>query len=248
MITRITFLMIALCMPFSLWAASIDGKVDWAERVTLGTPVSGVVAEINAQPGQQVKKGDVLLRLGPADYESRIKRARAAVTKTRTALAEAEREWERAQELYERQVTSDHELKTEGVKYQTARANHAAASAELAMAEKALRDSTIRAPFDGIIIGRHISVAETAITRQQNVPMITMGMTGRYHAVASVDAATAESLANGMSVKVETAGQVYDGKVIFVAVEPENGSYTIKADFDTADILRIGTSATIVTP
>lgn len=245
---RIAILIATLCMPISLLAADIDGRLDWAERVTLSTPVSGVVAEVNAQPGMQVKKGDVLLKLGPADFKTRIRRARAAVTKTRHALAEAEREWERGQELYERTVTSDRELKLSEIAYQSAKADHSAASAELSMATKALADSMIKAPFDGIIIGRHVSKAETVITRQQNVPMITMGMTGRYHVVASVDADTASKLQNGASVRVKTNGQEHAGKIVFVAVEPENGSYTVKAGFETADILRIGTSATIVMP
>lgn len=235
-------------MPTLLLAADINGQVDWAQRVTLSTPVSGVVAEVLVNPGMQVKQGDVLLKLDVTNFVANVDRARAHANKTRFALAEAKREWDRAKELFERAVLADRELKLVEIDYAAAKADNSSALAELSLATQALDDSVIKAPFNGIIIGRHVSPAETVTTRLQNVAMITMGMTGRYDAVASVDAATAAGLKNGMKVMVKTAGQETHAEIIFVAVEPDKGTYTIKAGFETDKILRIGTPATIIIP
>ena len=255
---RIALLLFTLSMPVSLWAAEIDGRVDWAQRITLGTPVSGVIAEVNAQPGQRVKQDDVLLKLDSTNFTARVRRAKAELNKTRYALAEEERQWERAQELYERTVTSDRQLKVSEIAYQTAKANHSSASAELSMANKALADSSIRAPFDSVVIERHVNPAETVVTKLQHVPMITLGMTGRYHAVGSVDEETAAKLKNGMPVEVEVDGKTTKAEIVYVAVEPsfggskvisaDNNRYIIKAEFASGELLRIGIPVTIILP
>lgn len=244
----ITTIFLFTCMPQLVLAAQIDGQLDWAKRVVLGTPVSGVIAEVPAKPGMQVKKGDVLLKLDQTNFNAHVRQARAQANKTRYAYEEEQRQWERAQELYERTVTSTRELKVSEISYQAAKADYNTAQAELVLARQALADSVIKAPFDGVVVATHVSPAETVVTRLQQVPMVTLGMIGRYHVVGSVDESAASSLSVGLDAQVEIGGRTISGKIVYVAVEPENGSYTVKAEFDSGQQLRIGTKARIITP
>jgi membrane fusion protein (multidrug efflux system) len=56
---------------------SIDDAYVRAAKETVATDVSGIVAEVPVHEGQHVKKGDVLLRLDPRQYEIAVAGARA---------------------------------------------------------------------------------------------------------------------------------------------------------------------------
>jgi len=56
---------------------SIDDAYVRAAKESVATDVSGIVAEVPVHEGQQVKKGDVLLRLDPRQYEIAVASARA---------------------------------------------------------------------------------------------------------------------------------------------------------------------------
>src|SRR4051812_26033513 len=56
---------------------SIDDAYVRAAKVTISTDVSGIVASVPVHEGQQVKKGDVLLRLDPLQFQIMLDAARA---------------------------------------------------------------------------------------------------------------------------------------------------------------------------
>ena len=91
-------------------ALDIKAELDWARRVELGTPVKGVVQHVMAQSGQRLARNDVLLQLDDRAFKSRAKGLKAQVAHYKAEFVEAEREQERALELYDRTVLSDHEL------------------------------------------------------------------------------------------------------------------------------------------
>ena len=56
---------------------SIDDAYVRAAKETLSTDVSGIVAQVLVHEGQQVKKGDVLLRLDPSQFQIMLAAAKA---------------------------------------------------------------------------------------------------------------------------------------------------------------------------
>src|SRR5579864_4353804 len=56
---------------------SIDDAYVRAAKETLSTDVSGIVAAVPVHEGQRVKKGDVLLRLDPKQFEIMLDSAKA---------------------------------------------------------------------------------------------------------------------------------------------------------------------------
>jgi RND family efflux transporter MFP subunit len=125
-----------------------------AGRVELTTRVPGMVEEVKVNVGQRVKKGDALVRLNDVIYEARLKEAQANVDGNRVDEEDAKKDLDRAEELYRRTVTSTTELDAANLRYARARAGLAAAQARLAIAQKNLADSVLRAPFDGVVTAR----------------------------------------------------------------------------------------------
>ncbi len=139
----------ALLLACSLAAAS------WAaDRVPLTTPVSGVVKEVYVQVGQRVKKGDKLLALDDTRLKARVMEAEAGFTRYKQEAEEADRELKRAEELFDRGVSSTTEFDAVKLRHVRAAANLREAEARLIIARKNLDDSVLRAPFDGVVKAR----------------------------------------------------------------------------------------------
>jgi RND family efflux transporter MFP subunit len=113
------------------------GKVQAAERVQLSFEVDGAIETLPATAGQRVAKGDVLARLDPRDLQNAFN-AKKAVENERRVNAE------RVRGAFQKGVATDKELDLAVASYDVARA-------ETAIAQKALDDTIIRAPFDGVV-------------------------------------------------------------------------------------------------
>ena len=125
-----------------------------AGKVELSTRVPGVVEEVKVKAGQRVKKGEVLVRLNNVIFQARVKEAQAEVDRNQVDEEDAKRDLDRAEELYRRTVTSTTELEAARLKYDRATAGLAAAQARLAIAQKNLSDTVLKAPFNGVVAER----------------------------------------------------------------------------------------------
>jgi RND family efflux transporter MFP subunit len=122
-----------------------------ADAVELTTRVSGVVETVLVKPGQHVKKGAVLLRLGLVVLQARLDEATAERARAQADEADAKRELGRAQELFNRTVSSTSELEAATLRHDRAQAALAVAEARRVIAQKNLNDAELRAPFDGVV-------------------------------------------------------------------------------------------------
>lgn len=122
-----------------------------ADSVELTTRVSGVVEEMLVKPGQHVKKGTVLLRLDKTVLQARLDEATAERARAQADEADAKRELERAQELFNRTVSSTSELDAAALRYARAQADLSMAQARWVIAQKNLQDAELKAPFDGVV-------------------------------------------------------------------------------------------------
>lgn len=122
-----------------------------AEGVELTTRVSGVVESVLVEPGQRVTKGSVLLRLDDVVLKARVDEATADAARAQADADDAQREQARAQELFDRTVSSTSELEAATLRAGRAQAALAATQARLTIARKNLADAELRAPFDGVV-------------------------------------------------------------------------------------------------
>ncbi|WP_293672716.1 biotin/lipoyl-binding protein, partial [Thiolapillus sp.] len=106
----IATMLLLLSMMQVMAAQEYSVNLKPGRQLTLGTLVSGVVREVKVQPGQVVAQGDVLLKLDQREFRAQLNRAKALVARANSLFEEAKREEERAEELYDRTLLSDHEL------------------------------------------------------------------------------------------------------------------------------------------
>ena len=120
-----------------LRSGQLPGRARSAREVDLAFDVSGTLVERPVSIGDEVKEGDLIARLDPRDFQARLLAAEAGARNARRNLA-------RGKELLVKSFISEAEV-------DRLETNVDITQAELALARKALTDSVIRAPFDGVI-------------------------------------------------------------------------------------------------
>ena len=140
-----------------------QGTVEPRTRTTLASETSGRVKYIAEQfvRGGIVKKGDVLLRLDPSDYQVALHRAEAELASKNAQFVleqaratQAKKEWR----LTGQPLSKAPVLALRKPYLDEARANVQRAKAELQQAQVKLARTSIRAPYDAIVVNKHVDV------------------------------------------------------------------------------------------
>jgi HlyD family secretion protein/macrolide-specific efflux system membrane fusion protein len=136
------------------------GVIEPNERVEIKSKVAGQVIEVRIQPGDTVRRGDLLLRLDPMDYEREVARNEAAIEQARAGVDFARQQLERVRGSVREQVSPRFEL--ESAEHQVRLNQAALRSAEvmLSAARDSVRYTSILAPIDGTVIQRAADVGE----------------------------------------------------------------------------------------
>ena len=125
-----------------LSSRSFPGTVRATERVDLAFSIDGLLSELHAIEGNLVRKGDVVAQLDQRD-------AKNAYQASQARYEVAQKDFQRAKMLIGRKVIPQAD-------YDDIEANYNIALAEMRIREKALDDTVLTAPFDGIVSKRSV--------------------------------------------------------------------------------------------
>jgi RND family efflux transporter MFP subunit len=110
------------------------------------------------QAGDTVEGGTVLARVRESDYRARVAQAAGAVREVEAAQSKASLDFERARTLFASDSLIKPELDAAAAAFDAGAAQLASARAQLAVANTALGDTAIVAPFSGVVIARQIEI------------------------------------------------------------------------------------------
>jgi len=132
----------------------LTGRAEAFESVSLKARVDGQVLAVLFSEGRHVARGEVLLRLDPADYQARLRQAEATLARDQAQLVKAQADVERAISLKAKGFVSDAAIDTARAAASGAEATVKADQAVLDLALLQLGYTTVRAPFDGVVGAR----------------------------------------------------------------------------------------------
>ena len=237
-----------LCTP-AAFAADYDAQLHWYRKAALGTPVSGVVEKVHVQAGDRVREGQPLVELDRRVPEADVQALKAELLQAENDLAEAGRELGRTQELYDRTLLADRDLQLAIIARDAAAARLSRVRASLVQAEWLLSHSTIRAPYDGVVVKLAASVGQTVVSQLQSTPLLEVAGQARMLARARVRGGELDALHRGAAAEVEVAGRRYRGDIVRIALEPfadDPGRYAVDVLFETDGAgLRVGQAAKV---
>lgn len=233
-------------------AADAPAVLQWSHRVELSAPVSGVVHAVNVDVGDLVKKGQVLLTLDGAIYQSKVAEIQASITRLEAEAAEAKRDLLRVQELYARTVVATADLDQAKLRNTRAETMLAEARANLRQNQKILDDTTMRAPFDAVVVVRQVEPGMSVAAGLQPQILLILAKSGEMLARLYLPATQLDKLKVGQAVSVATSGQSYAGKIKALGLEPSkqggDANYQVDVSFASKEQLRAGAAATVKLP
>jgi RND family efflux transporter MFP subunit len=151
-----------------------SGYVTARREATVSAETTGKVIEVLVEEGMVVEKGQIVARLDDTIQSAQTDLARAQAQAARASLVEIEAqlraarlERDRLRDLAERKLTSVASLDAAEANYdtlaarlETGRENVKVAERSVALAEDALADMIIRAPFGGVVVSKDAQPGE----------------------------------------------------------------------------------------
>lgn len=144
-------------------AVAFPGRVKAAADVNLAFRVSGTLLQVPADAGKQVKKGDLLARIDPRDYEIQL-------SATEAEYKQVKAEAERIIELYRKKSVPEND-------YDKAVYGLQQIAAKYDAHKNALCDTRLLAPFDGYVQKKFFDRDETV---SAGMPVVSMISAGRF--------------------------------------------------------------------
>ena len=205
--------------------------------------VQGRIIDLELDIGDTVEEGDVLAEIDATKYQQSARELRAALKMATASVGEAEvaienleKELERKKPLLDSQVISEREIedlearvRQSRQKLSVAKAQRDQAAARLQNARENVRNSKIRAPFDGTIAARHVDLG-TFVNSTQPVFRI---VSGDVYLKIDVPEGDASAVEKGESVTMRIAsfgGRDIPGEVIRVAPAFDPQTRTLRVD------------------
>ena len=212
---------------------------------------SGTVMATPVDVGQHVAKGAVLIRIQAVDANLRLDEARAAVQRADANLKLAESQNALAQTTAKRneallkgglipQTTADEartQAETSANNVLVARASLAQVRAQLALAEKAVSDVVVVAPFAGFISNRRVAMGEFV---QPSTAVVTLLRIDPLRLQLTIPSVQAAQIATGQTVTARVdafPGKIFEGKISAVnpLIAAESRSFIVEAKVPNPD-------------
>ena len=122
-----------------------------ANIVGIAPRVSGPIINIPVHDNQEVKTGDLLFEIDPADYKTALASAKASVANLEANLLQKQQDLDRETDLFQRRVSSKQEFQNAQNAFAAAQAQLDAAKANLEQSELNLGYTKVYAPVDGYL-------------------------------------------------------------------------------------------------
>jgi RND family efflux transporter MFP subunit len=233
------------------------------EEVSLAFKSGGYVEEIRrvagadgvnrpVQQGDPVTRGTVLARVREVDYAQRVAEARASLADTEAAAERTRLDFERAEKLISSSSMTRPEWEASRAAAKSGAAHVESARAQLASAETALADASLRSPIDGVVLSR--SIEQGTLVGQGTVGFVVADMTSVKAVFGVPDRVVAGlKLGDSLTVTTEAApGKPFRGVLTALAPAADRKSRVFDAEVTIPNrdgLLRSGLIAAIeVTP
>lgn len=176
---------------------SANGKIQPRILVKISPEISGEIIDLPIKEGQQVAKGDLLVRINPELYTSAVQRAeaglntakanlsssKARLAQSKAQMVNAKASFERMEKLFKEGAIAQSEFDQAKANFEVAKSeveaaeenvqsgNYSIKSAEATLKEASenLRRTTIVSPMDGTISALNVELGERVLGTLQNM-------------------------------------------------------------------------------
>ena len=213
-----------------------SGKIEAVNSASLSTRMMGFVNKVHVNVGQKVSKGQLLISINNADLSAKKAQTTAGITEAQAAFNNAEKDYERFQNLFAKNSASQKELDDQRARYEMAKARLEGARQMKNEVESQFAYVDLRAPFNGVITNRYIDEGDMA---NPGAPLISVEGPGSFEITASVPEREISKIKSGAEVQVlvKSLDIQLPGTITEVSTSARNtgGQYLVKVVLDKTD-------------
>ncbi len=214
------------------------GTVTPLTSVDVRSQVTNIISKVHIKDGQFVKAGELLFTLDPRTDEANVAKAQAQLAKDNAALADAQRQWVRAQQLLAQNFISQGALDTNKAQVDSQLAVVAADQSAIDAARVALSYTRITAPHAGragivaVSAGNAVQANVTPLVTITQLDPIAVAFSIPQRNLSDALAALKDGGAE-VTASLGEKAERFTGRLKFVdnMVDANSGSVKVKAVF-----------------
>ena len=245
-----------------------SGTINPVNTVSVGSTVSGLIKEIYVDFNSEVKKGQLLAQIDPANFEAQVQQNQAQINNASANLAKLQavadydqKQYQRYKNLLDKNFVAKSELDEKFSTYKADLAQINAAKAQIHQYQASLKTAQtnlgytrIIAPVDGTVISRKIDLGQPVAASFQAPELFTIAQDlTKMQIEVSVSEADIGKVKEGQEVTYTLDGypdSTFEGKVTQVRLSPTTVSnvvtYTVIVEVDNEDLkLKPGMTANV---
>ena len=210
-----------------------NGIVKAWQEAEISPEVSGKVKTIHAEVGDYLESGDPIIKLDDELLKLKVRKARALVTQLEGHYLTSTRDIARKEALFQDGVISELDLDLAKAKEKADRGLLEGAQVSLKIAQRDLRESTIRSPIKGTLAERLVDIG-TTVSPQMEVASVVDASKVRIR--IGVSEKEIHKIKKGQGVKVHLDAfpqEEYQGTVFSVGTKANENSLTFPVEVET---------------
>ena len=205
--------------PVAFELAAGDVSTARTRELAQGLPISGALRAINSavvkarvagelqgltvREGDAVKAGQVIARVDPVEYQSRMRQAQQQAESARTQIDIAQRQYDNNKALVDQGFISKTALDTSLANLNAAQANHNAALAAVDVSKKSMDDTVMRSPISGVVSQRLAQPGERVAIDGKVIEVVDLS---RLELEASLSPADSVDVRVGQAASLQIEG------------------------------------------
>lgn len=223
----------------------VEGSVVGRVEATISSRLAAPVARVDVVPGTAVRKGEPLLRLDTRESEAALEGAEVALASSRSAFDIAGRNRKRFESLETRGAAAAVEMERARLGEAAARAQVAAAEAAVRRAETDRGQSLLVAPFDAVVVDKFVSVGDLALPGK---PLMRLASRSGRRVEVALAEADARNVKRGDVLDAAIGGRTVAVTVAEIAggADPSTRRVTVRADLPAGFDPPIGSFARVL--
>ncbi|RPH46318.1 MAG: efflux RND transporter periplasmic adaptor subunit [Burkholderiales bacterium] len=204
----------------------LTGTLRPVDQTVVKAKVAGELREVLVREGTSVRRGQAVARLDATEYEVRVREREANLRSAASQVDQARRTLENTRQLQEKGFVSQSALDQSRSGWEIAVGNRDAASAQLALARKALADTVMVSSIDGIVSERYAQAGEKLPIDGRVMAVVDLS---RMEIDAPVPATEIGAVRIGQTVelRIEGVARPQVGRIVRIAPSTQAGTRSV---------------------
>ncbi|MDX1385254.1 MAG: efflux RND transporter periplasmic adaptor subunit [Thermoanaerobaculia bacterium] len=221
-----------------------SGSVAAPRTTDLGPEVAGRLIDVPVDVGDEVGEGDVVFRLDPEPFRIQLEDAEAGLELAKAEAEQERAEVERALRLSDQEILARQELEQRRTRLAVAEARVEQAKARLRRAARELDRATVRAPYPGSVVARHLHEGAMVSPGPMSAVVVTLQESTGFEAVIDVPEAAPVAAERGdrASLIVEGVPEPIETEVerVNARIDEESRTYEVRAPIPRGSKVKAG--------